>query len=148
MLEAVLSTLKTMGWLGAILGLLVLVNTMCGIIHNVNNGEDFSWKKLFKGLGKAIIFYISAALTSVAFTMLPFINDMIAKSFGVALFSPDVLNVLSSVAILGVVVATVIIQGKKALSGLIDLSNVSLNKKEAITWEVVDPETDKPEEEE
>ena len=55
MLEAIISTLKTMGWLGVVLGMLVVVNTICGIIHNISEGEPFSWSKLLRGLGKAVI---------------------------------------------------------------------------------------------
>lgn len=76
MIEAILQTLKTMGWLGVILGILVLVNTMCGTIYNVATGkEKFNIKKLFSGLGKSLIFYVSAGLLSIAFTILPFINE-------------------------------------------------------------------------
>jgi len=144
MLEAIMSTLRTMGWLGVVLGMLVIVNTVCGVIHNTSQGESFSWAKLFKGLGKAVIFYVSSALTAVAFTMLPFINDMITNSFGVVLLSPEILNTLSSVAVLGIVVATVVVQAKKAIKGIIELANVSVTKDEVITWEVKDPETDEP----
>ena len=145
MLEAILSTLKIMGWLGVILGILVIVNTICGTMVNLNNGQEFSWKKMGKGLLKALIFYIGASLTGIAFTMLPYINEMITDVFGTMLISKDLLNTLSSVAVLTVVVATVIIQAKKALEGIVELSNMS--SKEIITWEVVDPETDKPKEE-
>lgn len=142
MLEAIISTAKTMGWLGIVLGILVIVNTVCGTIHNLSKGEEFSWKKLLKGLGKAIIFYASSALTAITFTMLPFINDMITNSFGVVLLSPDTLNLLSSVAVLGIVIATVVVQGKKALQGIVELANTSITKDEIITWEVKEPEED------
>lgn len=142
MLQAILSTLKTMGWLGIVLGLLVIVNTVCGIIHNLSEGEEFSWSKLLKGLGKSVIFYISSALAGIAFTMLPFINDMITDGFGVILLSQELLNTLSSVAILGIVVATVVVQAKKAIQGIVELANVSVSKDEIITWEVRDPDTD------
>ncbi len=144
MLEAILATLKTMGWLGIILGMLVIVNTTCGVIHNMSKGEEFSWEKLLKGLGKALVFYISSALTAVAFTMLPFINNMITDSFGVVLLSPEILNTLSSVAVLGIVVATVVVQSKKAIQGIVELANVSITKDEIVTWEVKEPETDEP----
>lgn len=147
MLEAIISTAKTMGWLGIVLGMLVIVNTVCGTIHNLSKGEEFSWKKLFKGLGKAIIFYASSALTAITFTMLPFINDMITNSFGVILLSPDTLNLLSSVAVLGIVIATVVVQGKKALQGIVELANTSITKDEIITWEVKEPEEDYEKEE-
>lgn len=42
MLEAIISTMRTMGWLGIVLGMLVLVNTTCGTIHNMSKGEEFS----------------------------------------------------------------------------------------------------------
>ena len=78
MLNAILSTLSIMGWLGIILGILVVTNTLSGTLYNIyEKKEKFSLKKLFKGLGKALIFYISSSLLSVAFTMLPYINEMI-----------------------------------------------------------------------
>lgn len=136
MLESIKLTLTTMGWLGIVLGILIIVNTVCGIIYNIQKGEQFSWKKLFKGLGKAVVFYISAAFTGVAFTLLPYINDMITNNFNVELFSVELLNTLSAVAVLGVVVATVVVQAKKALKGIIDLAGVPIDRKEEITWEV------------
>lgn len=147
MYEAIISTLTTMGWLGIILGILVLVNTICGTMVNLNNGEAFSFKKMFKGIFKSAVFYGSAALTSIAFTMLPFINEMITTGFGVALISTELLNTLSSIAVLGVVVATVVHLGKKALEGILNLANMAIGEKEVITWEVDDVvEEDKEEE--
>lgn len=138
MLEAIMSTLKIMGWLGIILGILVAVNTVCGIMVNVNDGQAFSWRKMLKGLGKAALFYISSALTGVAFTMLPYVNEMITKSFGTMLISNEVLDTLSSVAVLAIVVGAVVLHAKKALEGIVELCNMS--SKEIITWEVIDPE--------
>ena len=136
MLEAILSTLSIMGWLGIILGILVIVNTICGTIYNICSGkENFKWKKLFKGLGKAGIFYISAAFLSVAFTMLPFINEMITDAFGTILISTELLNTLSSVGVLGVVASVVVIQAKKAIQGVTSLANMSADT-EVITWKV------------
>lgn len=136
MLEAILSTLSIMGWLGIILGILVVVNTICGTIYNICSGkENFKWKKLFKGLGKAGIFYISAAFLSVAFTMLPFINEMITNSFGTMLISTELLNTLSSVGVLGVVASVIVIQAKKAIQGITSLANMSSDT-EVITWKV------------
>ena len=136
MLEAILSTLSIMGWLGVILGILVIVNTICGTIYNICSGkENFKWKKLFKGLGKAGIFYISAAFLSVAFTMLPFINEMITNAFGTVLISTELLNTLSSVGVLGVVASVIVIQAKKAIQGITSLANMSSDT-EVITWKV------------
>ena len=142
MLEAIMSTLGIMGWLGVILGILVIVNTVCGTGTNITNGESFSWKKMLKGLAKAAIFYGSAICTSVAFTMLPYINEMIVNSFGVILLSTELLNTLSSVAVLGIVVSTVVVQAKKAIEGIIKLANISVGE-EKITWEVIEEEEDK-----
>ena len=142
MLNAILLTLKTMGWLGIILGLLVIVNTICGTLYNVaTKKETLSWKKLFKGIGKSAIFYVSAALLSVAFTMLPFINEMIVNTFGVILLSNDLLNAMSSIGVLGVVIGTIIVQGKKAIEGVTKLANISADT-EVITWKVEIPEED------
>jgi len=136
MLEAVILTLKIMGWLGIILGILVLVNITTSTIYNVWSGiETFSWKKMLKGIGKSAVFYFSAVAISVAFTMLPYINEMITSAFGVILLSNELLNTLSSVGVLGVVMSTIVIQAKKAITGIIKMSGISTND-EVITWEV------------
>ncbi len=145
MLDAILETLKITGWLGIILGVLVIINTVCGIMFNMNNGEYFSWKKLGKGLLKALVFYLSSGAVAIVFTMLPYVNEMITNSFGVVLLSSDLLNTLSSVAVLGIVVATIIVQAKKALEGISQLSKMS-SQNEIITWEVKDPEEEGKEE--
>lgn len=140
MLEAIMFTLKTMGWLGIVLMILVLVNTMCGTLYNVATGkEEFSVRRLFGGLGKSFIFYISAAFLSVALTMLPFINEMIEDTFKVTLLTEDLLNALSSVGVLAIVVAAIVVQGKKAIQGVTKLGNISADT-EVITWEVEIPE--------
>ena len=136
MLNAILSTLEIMGWLGIILAILVVVNTTCGTIFNVfSKGEKFSWKRLLGGMGKALVFYIAAALVSVACTMLPYINEMITESFGVMLLTEDLLKTLSSVGVLGIVVSVITIQAKNALKNTVQLANMG-NQTEDITWEV------------
>ena len=136
MLEAILSTLTIMGWLGIVLALLVMVNTICGTVFNiVAKKESFSWKRLIKGISQAVIFYVSAVLTSVAFTMLPYINTMIASSFGVVLLTDELLTTLSSIGVLAVVVSSIVVQGKKAIANTIQLANMS-GETEEITWKV------------
>lgn len=136
MLEAILSTLSIMGWLGIILAILVVVNTVCGTVFNISEKkESFSWKRLFGGIGKAVVFYMAAALVSVAFTMLPYINEMITNSFGTILLSSELLTTLSSVGVLGVVVSAIVVQGKKAITNTVQLANMSGNTEE-ITWKV------------
>ena len=133
MFEALQSTLQIIGWLGIILGILVFVNTVCGIIFNTSEkGESFSWKILFRGLLKAFTFYGCSALISISFTILPFINEMITNVYGTQLIDSGTLNTLSSVAVLGVVVSTVVAQGKKALEGVTQLLTVKSNN-EVIT---------------
>lgn len=140
MLEAILKTLSIMGWLGIIFGILVLTNTITGTISNIWSGkESFSWKRLLNGVLKAIVFYISAIFVSIAFTMLPFINNMITDSFGTILVSSETLNVLSGVGVLGVVVASIIAQAKKAIENIVRLANTSSNV-ETITWAIEEPE--------
>lgn len=139
MLEAIMEILKIMGWLGAVLGILAFVNIVCGCIANVNAGQPFSWKKFFKGILKVVIFYLSAVCVAVAFTMLPYINIMITNAFGVILISSEMLNTLSSVAVLGIVVTSVINQAKKAFENIKKLSEMSSDI-EVITWEVIEPE--------
>lgn len=136
MLEAIMLTLKIMGWLGIVLGILVGVNIVTGTIVNIWSGkETFSWKKMLKGISKSVIFYFSAVAIGVAFTMLPFINEMITSAFGIMLLSNEMLNTLSSVGVLGVVVSTIVVQGKKAIAGVINLANISSDSEE-ITWKV------------
>ena len=95
MFEAILETLVIMGWLGVVLGLLIIANTISGTLSNVwFKNETFSWKKLFQGIIKAVVFYGCSTFMSVAFTMLPFINQMIANSFGEVLFSEEMLKLL------------------------------------------------------
>lgn len=125
--DAVLQTLRIMSWLGIILGILVIVNIICSTITNVHGGEDFSWKKMLFGIVKALVFYLSSAATGVAFTMLPFINEMITNAFGAVLISNEVLNTLSSVAILSIIIAAITIQGRKAINGILKLVNLSSN---------------------
>lgn len=136
MLEAIMLTLKIMGWLGIVLGILVGVNIVTGTIINIWSGkETFSWKKMLKGISKSVIFYFSAVAIGVAFTMLPFINEMITSAFGIMLLSNEMLNTLSSVGVLGVVVSTIVVQGKKAIAGVVNLANISSDSEE-ITWKV------------
>lgn len=136
MLNAILSTLSIMGWLGIILAILVVVNTACGTIFNVfSKGEKFSWKRLFGGIGKALVFYLAAAFVSVACTMLPYINNMISDSFGVVLLTEDLLKTLSSVGVLGIVVSVITIQAKNAIKNTVQLANMG-NQAEEITWSV------------
>lgn len=136
MIDAILSTLYIMGWLGLVFGILVVVNTVTGSLVNVwTSKEIFSFNKLFKGISKSLVFFLSAVAIGVAFTILPFINEMITSAFGVMLISNETLNTLSSVGVLGVVISTIIVQGKKAIEGIIKLANLSANTEE-ITWKV------------
>lgn len=125
-----------MGWLGIVLVLIVIVNTVCGTVFNISSKKEaFSWKRLFKGLGKSLVFYVSAVLMSVACTMLPYINEMITKAFDTVLLSNDILTTLSSVGVLGVVVAAIVSLGKKAITNVVQLANMTYETEE-ITWKV------------
>lgn len=137
MLEAIILTLKIMGWLGVILAILSSTNILTKTLTNVwSKKESFSWSKMLKGIGKVFVFYFSAVAVSIAFTILPFINEMITTFFGVMLISNDTLNTLSSTGILGIVMATVVTQGTKAIQSILELSKLSTGEKEEITWKV------------
>lgn len=73
--------------------------------------------------------------------MLPFVNDMITNVYGIQLIASDTLNTLSTVAVLGIVINSIIAQGKKALEGIGQLLTVKANNEE-ITWEVKVPENE------
>lgn len=140
MVEAILKTLQIMGWLGIALAILAIVNIVTGTLINIWSGkESFNGKKMIKGIAKVLTFYICSVFVAVAFTMLPFINEMITNAFGVILLSSELLNTLSSVAVLGVVTAAIVVQGKKAIQGVVNLANISSDT-EVITWEVKDDE--------
>jgi ABC-type proline/glycine betaine transport system permease subunit len=140
MYNAILEVLKIMGWLGAVLGILIITNTITGTLANVwHNKEEFSWKRMLQGLVKSAVFYVSALFISVAFTMLPYINEMITTTFGEVLISNDVLNTLSSVGVLGVVIAVIVVQAKKAIENVVRLANSSAVTEE-ITWDVIEDE--------
>ena len=137
MLEAIILTLKIMGWLGVILAILSSTNILTKTLTNIwSKKESFSWNKMLKGIGKVVVFYFSAVAVSIAFTILPFINEMITTFFGVMLISNDTLNTLSSTGILGIVMATVVSQGTKAIQSILELSKISTGEKEEITWKV------------
>ena len=140
MVEAILKTLQIMGWLGIALAILAIVNIVTGTLINIWSGkETFNGKKMIKGIAKVLSFYVCSVFVAVTFTMLPFINEMIINAFGVILLSSELLNTLSSVAVLGVVTAAIVVQGKKAIQGVVDLANISSDT-EVITWEVKDDE--------
>lgn len=142
MKDALIATLQIMSWLGLILGMLTMVNTICGIIYNTSNkGEKFSIQKLGKGLAKAITFYVSSSLIAIAFTMLPFINDMITKVFAIELIKTEMLTTLSTTAVFGTVTAAIVAQGKRALEGIQNLSKATTDV-EKITWNVEIPKED------
>jgi hypothetical protein len=126
MLEAIIETLKIMGMLGIVLFILAAVNIATGTIVNIwQNGEKFSWEKMWKGIEKVLVFYISSMAIAVAFTMLPYINDMIIEAFNVVLINAETLKTLSSVAVLSTVIAAVVVQGKKAILGIGELASIS-----------------------
>lgn len=126
MLEAIVSTLQIMGWLGIILGILVIVNITTKTIYNVWSSQElFSWKKMVRGIGKSVVFYLSAVAISVAFTMLPYVNEMITNSFGVMLVSNEMLETLSSVGVFSIVMTAVVLQAKKAIAGITEMLKVS-----------------------
>ena len=140
MVEAILKTLQIMGWLGIALIILAAVNIVTGTLINIWSGkENFNENKMIKGIIKVLVFYICSVLVAVAFTILPFINEMITNAFGVILLSSELLNTLSSVAVLGVVIAAIVVQVKIAIQGIVDLANISSDT-EVITWEVKDNE--------
>ena len=132
MWETILATLTIMGYLGIILSILVLINTICGIVKNTSEGQKFSVKILFKGLLKALIFYLCSSLLSIAFSMIPEVNGIITDVAGVQLFGQDTLITLSNVAVFTVTVSAIVAQGKKALEGVIELLSVKVNTEDLI----------------
>lgn len=129
MWEAILNTLVIMGWLGITLGILAIVNIVTGTLVNIwKNNEEFDWKKMVKGIIKVLAFFISSAFVAIAFTILPFINQMITDAFAIELISNEILNTFSSVGILGIVISTITVQAKKAIQGITNLANISSNE--------------------
>ena len=124
-----LNLIKILGWLGVVLGILSIVNITTGTLTNIwEKQESFSWNKMIKGVSKVLIFYLSASAIAIAFALLPYINGMITNTFNVELLSNELLNTLSSVAVLSIVVSTIINQGKKAINGILELSKISVKE--------------------
>lgn len=139
MFEAIAETLKIMGMLGIVLFILAAVNIVTGTIVNMwEKGEPFSWIKMLKGIEKVLVFYASSIAISVAFTMLPYINEKITDAFGTTLINTETLNTLSSVAVVGTVIAVIIVQGKKAIIGISELATMSSNGNKAEAKEEVE----------
>ena len=132
MFEAIAETLKIMGMLGIVLFILAAVNIVTGTIVNMwEKGEPFSWTKMLKGIEKVLVFYASSIAISVAFTMLPYINERITDAFGTTLINTETLDTLSSVAVVGTVIAVIIVQSKKAIIGISELATMSSNGNKA-----------------
>lgn len=133
---SVLNVLEIMGWMGIILFLLATVNTVCSMTYNISTKkESFSWKRLFKGLGKTALFYGSSIFVAIAFTIIPYINEMVTKVFGQMLIDSTTLENLSGIGVLGVCVAVILNQGKKAYEGIMKLGDIKGDSEE-ITWTV------------
>lgn len=124
-----LNLIKILGWLGIVLGILSIANIITGTLTNIwEKQESFSWNKMIKGISKVLIFYLSASAVAIAFALLPYINGMITNTFNVELLSNELLNTLSSVAVLSIVVSTITNQGKKAINGILELSKISVKE--------------------
>jgi hypothetical protein len=81
-----------------------------------------------KGIIKVLAFFISSTFVAIAFTILPFINQMITEAFAIELISNEILNTFSSVGVLGIVISTITVQAKKAIQGVTNLANISSNE--------------------
>lgn len=115
MITTILTTLKIFSWIGLILLLCSSVNIGGKIYLNMKEGETFSWKKLFKGIGKVMLQWALGVILAIVCSVLPFINIMIAEVYGVALIGDELLSTLSAVSIIGIAVNSIITQSKKAL---------------------------------
>ena len=126
MLETLIQTLIIMGWLGIVLVILAFVNILTGTLVNIWSGkEEFSGKKMAQGITKVLAFYICAVFVAVAASLLPSINTMITNAFQVQLLTDELLNTFSSIAVLGVVISTIVVHAKKAISGIGELAALS-----------------------
>lgn len=133
---AILNVLRIMGLLGIVLFLFSAVNTVCSTVYNISDKkEGFSVKRLFKGIGKTALFYVSSIFVAIAFTILPFINGMTSVVFGQEMIDTATLQNLSGLGVLGVCVTVAIKQGLKAFEGIKKLGEVKSDDEE-VTWNV------------
>lgn len=133
---AILNVLKIMGLLGVVLFLFAAVNTVCSTVYNIAEiKENFSFKKLFKGIGRTALFYVSAVFVAIAFTLLPFINGMTSATFGQDIIDTNTLQALSGLGVLSVCISVAVKQGMKAFEGIKKLGEVK-SEDEEITWTV------------
>ena len=115
MITTILSTLQIFGWIGLVLFLCSSVNIVGKTYLNIKEGEAFSWKKLFKGIGKVMLQWALSVILALVCSMLPFINIMIAEIYGVALIGDEILSTLSAVSVIGIAINSIIVQSRKAL---------------------------------
>lgn len=135
---SILNTLGIMLWMGLILILLCSVNTVCSMAFNmIEKKESFDLKRFFQGIGKTLLFYGSSIAVAIAFTIIPFVNEMVTNVFGQVIISNDILQELSGFGVLGVCIAVIINQGRKAYEGILKLGEITSDTEE-ITWEVED----------
>ena len=69
MLEAILSTLSIMGWLGIILAILVVVNTVCGTVFNISEKKEeikkpLKYNNMYRNCRSTFIIFIILGLLS------------------------------------------------------------------------------------
>lgn len=138
--QSIVNVLQIMSLIGIVLLLLATVNTVCSTVYNVSGREEnFSWKKLWKGIGKTALFYVSSIFVAIAFTILPHINELVSIVFGQMMIDTETLQGLSGIGVLGVCISTILNQGTKAFEGLKKLGELKGDNEE-ITWEVKEEE--------
>lgn len=118
MIATILVTLRIFLWIGFLLFLCSSVNIIGNTYLNIKSGEKFSWKKLFKGIGKVMLQWVLSTILAIVCNILPFINVMIVEVYGVALIGNEVLTTLSAIGIVGIGINSMIIQAKKALEAI------------------------------
>jgi cytochrome bd-type quinol oxidase subunit 2 len=146
MLNTILELINILGWLGIVLVFLVTINTGASVFHNMSEKQEpFKIKKLFKGLGKALAFYVSASALAVVVTILPFINNMILETYEIVLVDSDILHTLSGIGVIGVIITVIVNEAKKSYGAIVKLSDIDSSiseETEEIDWVVIDPETE------
>lgn len=110
--------LEIMLYIGIALGLVSLVNITLQTITNISNGEKFSFKKLFKGIGKVILLWVLSTILVNVCDFLPEINTKINETLGVTLIGTDALEGISAVAVLGIIISALLNQIRKAIGAI------------------------------
>lgn len=94
-------------------------NIIFGVLNSVSvKKEDFSWKKLFKGIGKSLAVYAAVLITAYACMSLPYLNNETIKIVGEPLFAESVIEGISVIGVLSSISVAIVHRANAAIENI------------------------------